>query len=139
MASSSVGRGAARAPPSPDRLAVFYKLVDKIVIAAMLCRYARAVELAATAATHAEALFADDSLVVARLRLDGSLNLGSIACDASGAERETFARQASRGRCSFLRLPSSCDGSSPTRCCLATSGRRSWSTGLTSRLQLVSK
>ena len=51
MASSSVGRGAARAPPPPDRLAVFYKLVDKKVIAAVLCRYARAVELGAVAAT----------------------------------------------------------------------------------------
>ena len=93
MASSSVQRGATFAPPPPDRLAVFYKLVDKSVIAAVLCRYARAVELGATALTHAEALFADDSLVVARLRMDGSMNLGNIACDASGAEFEAYARQ----------------------------------------------
>ena len=94
MASSSVGRGTAGAPPRPDRLAVFYKLVDKKVIAVVLCRFARAVELAAEAATHAEALFPpDDSLVVARLRMDGSMNLGGIASRASGAESEAFARQ----------------------------------------------
>ena len=96
MASSSVGRGAAGGapPPPPDRLAVFYKLVDKKVIASVLCRHARAVELAAAAATHAEALFQqDDSFVVARLRMDGSESLNSIACNASGAEREAFTRQ----------------------------------------------
>ena len=93
MASPSVGRDAARAPPSPDRLAVFYKLVDKKVIAAVLCRYAHAVELAAEAATQAEALFTDDSLVVARLRMDGSESLSSLACNASGAECEAYAHQ----------------------------------------------
>ena len=93
MASSSAGRGAARAPPPPDRLAVLYKLVDKKAIAGVLCRHARAVELAAEAATHAEALFADDSLVVAKLRMDGSMCLANIACEARGAEIETFARQ----------------------------------------------
>ena len=93
MASSSVGRGAESAPPPPARLAVFYKLVDKKAIAGLLCRYARAVELAATAATQAEALFPDDSLVVARLRMDGSSNLSNIACNASGAEFEAYARQ----------------------------------------------
>ena len=41
-------RRGTRAPPPPDRLAVFYKLVDKKVIADVLCRHARAVELAAT-------------------------------------------------------------------------------------------
>ena len=93
MASSSVGRGAERAPPPPDRLAVFYKLVEKKVIAGVLCRFARAAELAAEAATHAEALFADDSLVVARLRTDGSIELSNVASKASGAEREAYARQ----------------------------------------------
>ena len=93
MASSpAVESGAAGSPPA-DRLAVFYKLVDKKVIAGVLSRHARAVELAATAATHAEALFPDDSLVVARLRMDGSENLNSIAVRASDAEREAFGRQ----------------------------------------------
>ena len=92
MASSSVGRGAVRAPPPPDRLAVFYKLVDKKVIAGVLCRHARVVELAAEAATQAEALFGDNSLVVAKLRTDGNISLSNIGCHASGAEREAFAR-----------------------------------------------
>ena len=135
MASSSVGRGAASAPPPPDRLAVFYKLVDKKVVADVLCRDARAVELAAEAAAQAEALFPNDSLVVARLRMHGSESLSNIASQANGAEKSAFLRQ-SRGRCSFLQLPSSCAGSSPTRCCLAPSGRRSWTTMLTSRLQV---
>ena len=91
MASSSVGRCAA---PPPDRLDVFYKLVDKKVIAGVLCRYARAVDLAATAATQAEALFIDDSLVVARLRMGGSIELTSLACDVSGADGRAFVRQA---------------------------------------------
>ena len=93
MASSPVERGAARAPPPPDRLSILYKLVDKKVIAGALCRHARVVELAATAATQAEALFADDSLVVARLRMDGSMSLTGVACHASGAESEAFMRQ----------------------------------------------
>ena len=94
MASSSAGRGTAGgAPPPPDRLAVFYKLVDKKMIAGVLSRHARIVELAATAASQAEALFTHDSLVVARLRMEGSESLNSIACDASGAEQVAFARQ----------------------------------------------
>ena len=63
------------------------------MIACVLCRHARAADLAATAATQAEALFPDDSLVVARLRMDGSESLSSFAVQASGAEREAFARQ----------------------------------------------
>lgn len=93
MVSSSVGRGATRGPPPPDRLAVLDKLVDKVTTASVLCRYARAVELAATAATHAEALFPDDSLVVAHLRMTGSNNLNGLALSASGAEQEAFARK----------------------------------------------
>ena len=94
MASSSAGRGAARASPPTDRLAGLYKLVDKRVIASALCRHARAVEMGATALTHAETLFPDDSLVVARLRMGESINLTSLACDVSGAESEAFLRQA---------------------------------------------
>ena len=50
MASSSSQRGAGRAPLPPDRLAAFYKLVDKKAIAGELCRHARAAELSASAA-----------------------------------------------------------------------------------------
>ena len=64
---SSLQRAATRAMPPPDQLASFYKLVDKHVIAAALCRHARAAELSARAAVQGEALFGgDDSLVVAR-------------------------------------------------------------------------
>ena len=93
MASSSVGRGDTNALSPPDRLAVFYKLVAKKVIASVLSRHARAVELSAEAATQAEALFADDSLVVASLRMDGNQSLNSIAIRAIGAEGETYAHQ----------------------------------------------
>ena len=73
MASSSSQRGAAWAPPLPDRLASFFKLVDKQVIAGVLCRHARAAELSASAAVQAEALFGGyNSLVVAHLRMDES-------------------------------------------------------------------
>ena len=95
MASSSQ-RGAAtsRATPPPDQLAAFYKLVDKQLIAGVLCRHARVAELSASAAVQAEALFGgDDSLVVASLRLDESESLSSLALRASGAERETFTRR----------------------------------------------
>ena len=86
MASSSDGHGAASAPPPPDRLAVFYKLVDEKVIASVLCRYARAEELAAEAAMQAEALFTDNSLVVAKLRMDSSKNLTNIVGLAGGGQ-----------------------------------------------------
>ena len=93
MASSFVGRGAARASHPPDRLAVFYKLVDKQVIAGVLCRYARDAELSASAAVLAEALFGENSLVVAQLRVGESDALTSLACRASGAERDTLFRR----------------------------------------------
>ena len=95
MASSSSQRGAAcRAQPTPDQLACFYKLVDKQVIAGALCRYARNAELSASAAVQAEALFGDDSLVVASVRMCESVSLVSLALKASGAEREALVRQA---------------------------------------------
>ena len=86
--------GATRAPPLPDQLAAFYKLVDKKVIAAALCRYARHAELSASAAVQAEALFgADNSLVVADLRMNESAALTTLAAEASGAEQEAFIRR----------------------------------------------
>ena len=81
-----------RAPPPPDQLATFYKLVEKHVTAAMLCRHARNAELSAQAATHAEALFGGDSPVVAKLRMSESLSLASLAKRTSGAEQVAFCR-----------------------------------------------
>ena len=80
--------------PPPDQLAAFYKLVDKRAIASALCRHARNAELSASAAVQAEALFGENSLVVASLRMGGSDSLTCWAAEASGAERETLVRQA---------------------------------------------
>ena len=95
LASSSSQRSAAgRAQPPPDQLSAFYKLVDKTVIAGTLCRHARVVELSASAAVQAEALFGgDDSLVVANLRMCESQALTSLAIRASGAERAALFRR----------------------------------------------
>ena len=78
MASSSSQRDTTRAPPPPDQLASFYSLVDKVVNAGVLCRHARAAELCAKAAEKGEALFGDDSLVVAELRMGESKALASL-------------------------------------------------------------
>ena len=93
MASSSSQRGAPRAPPPPDQLTSFYKLVDKKVIAGVLCREARDVELSAQAAVQAEALFGDDSLVVANLRMCESEALNGLSLDVRGAEQVAFLRR----------------------------------------------
>ena len=94
MASSSVERGATRAPPPPDELASLYKLVDKQVIAAAFCRHARDAELSTNAAVQAAALFGDnDSLVVANLRMSKSRALTTLATVASGAERKAYLRR----------------------------------------------
>ena len=94
MASSSSRHVAAtRAPPPPDQLAAFYTLVDKKLIAGVLCRYARDAELSLSAAVEAEALFGgDDSLVVAHLRLCESQSLSNLASKASGAEDTLLCR-----------------------------------------------
>ena len=93
MASSSSQRGAARAPPPPGQLAAFYKLVDKRVIACALTRVARSAELSAQVAVQAEALFGDDSLVVAQLRYRESEALAGLSMAASGAEKAALQRQ----------------------------------------------
>ena len=94
MASSSVERGATRAPPPADKLPSLYKLVDKQVIAAAFGRHARDAELSASAAVEAEALFGgDDSLVVANLRMSESRALINLASVASGADQDAFARR----------------------------------------------
>ena len=91
MASSALHRVAARrAPPSPDQLAVFYGLVDKRAMAGQLCRHARNAELSAHAVTQAEALFGDDSLVVAHLRMCECESLANLSSKASGAESEAL-------------------------------------------------
>ena len=94
MASSSAQRDpATRAPPPAEQLATFYKLVEKHVTAAMLCRHARDVELSAQAATHAEALFGEDSLVVASLRMSETRAVLSLALEASDAETKSLYRR----------------------------------------------
>ena len=95
MASSSSQRGAAtRAPPPHDQLAAFYKLVGTKVIAGLLNRDARNVELSAQADVQAEALFgADDSLVVASLRYGESESLVGLSLAASSAEKEPLLRR----------------------------------------------
>ena len=92
MASSSLQRDA-RATPPPDQLASLHKLVDKLAIAAALCRHARDAELSASAAAQAEAHFGDDSLVVAGLPANECRALANLAVEASGAEQEVFCRQ----------------------------------------------
>ena len=93
MASSSVEHGAARTPPPPDQLASFYKLVAKRTIASVLCRHARNAELSANAAVQAEALFGDNSLVVAHLRMGESQALAILAQEANGAQQKTLFRR----------------------------------------------
>ena len=93
MASSSSQRGAARTPPPPDQLAAFYKLVDKRTIAGVLARVSRNAELSAQAAVQAEALFGDDSLVVADLRYWESESLVGLFMAASGAGQAALRRR----------------------------------------------
>ena len=92
MSSFSSQQGAREAPP-PDQLAALYSLTDKVVSTGALCRHARNVELSARAALKAEALFTDDSLVVARLRMIESKSLVNLAIAASPADREALIRR----------------------------------------------
>lgn len=85
-----------RPPPSPPlQLAACYKLVDKCVHAAQLSRHALHAELSARAAVDAEALFGDDSLVVADLRSSESAALGTLAVTsaASAADGQALCRR----------------------------------------------
>ena len=93
MASSSSQRGAARAQPPPDQLAAFYKLVDKQVIAGVLGRHARYVELSVSAAVQAEAFFWEDSLVVAHLQMHESEALSHLAQETIGIDQEALLRR----------------------------------------------
>ena len=94
MASASLHRGVARGTFPPDQLASFYKLLDKQVRAAALCRYARTAELSLQASQTAVDLFGDDSLVVADLRYGQIGALTSLAKDASVGETVALYRQA---------------------------------------------
>ena len=60
------------------------------MIAGQLCRNARNAELSAQAAVHAEALFGDDSLVVAYLRYSESVSFDGLSMVASGAEKNSL-------------------------------------------------
>ena len=93
MASSSVERGAARAPLPANQLAAFYKLVDKQVTAAVLCRHARDADLSSQASSQAESLYGDDSLVVASLWMNECAALTNLAYEAGGAEKEALLRR----------------------------------------------
>ena len=90
MASSSSQCNATRAPPLPDQLASFRSLLDKVVNAGVLCRHARAAELSSKAAEKGEALFGDNSLVVAHLRMGESMALASLAMTMRGAEKDAL-------------------------------------------------
>ena len=92
MSSSSVSRNLPRATPPPDQITSFYKLVDKHIIAARLCRHARNAELFSQASQVAEALFGDDSLVVANLRCSERSSLCNLVGTANGAEQATLLR-----------------------------------------------
>ena len=89
MASSTSQLGVARGQPPPDQLAALYVLVDKMAMAGQLGRHARSMELSARASTQAEALFGDDSLVLAQLRFCECESLTSLALKASGVEQQT--------------------------------------------------
>ena len=91
MASSSQ-RDVNRAPPPPDQLASFRSLCDKVVNAGVLGRFARAAELAAKAAEKGQALFGDNSLVVASLRMGESMSLASMAINAH-ADKDALRRR----------------------------------------------
>ena len=74
-------------PPSPpEEVTAFYALVEKQVTASVLCRHTRAAELCDRAATHAERLLGENSLVVAHLRV---LEAGSLRSMASASTSST--------------------------------------------------
>ena len=81
---------AAREPPAPDQLAALNKLLEKLVTAGMLGRHARLLELAGRAAAVAEALYTEDSLIVASLRATEANALWNMSC-ATGSKAEEAA------------------------------------------------
>ena len=93
MAAPASQHNATRAQPPPDQLASFYSVIDKFLSAAALNRHARAVELSAKAADEGEALFGDDSLVVAHLRMRECMALAKLAWIARGTEEVALIRR----------------------------------------------
>ena len=84
-----------RAPPAPEQLASFNRLLDKVVTAGLLCRYARHVELAGRAGAQAEALYTEDSLLVGCLRGYEARALWNLSCEAgSKMEEDALKRRA---------------------------------------------
>lgn len=92
MAALSSQQAAREQQPS-DQLASLYSLVHKVVRAGALDRHSRSAELSGRAALEAEALFGDESLVVAELRMNESEALNNLAATASGAERDALVRR----------------------------------------------
>ena len=74
------------------------------MIAGVLCREARNVELSAQVAVQAEALFGDDSLIVADLRCNESDALTGLSLAASGAEKEALLRRSWAALVSLITL-----------------------------------
>ena len=73
-------------------------------MAGVLCREARDAELSAQAAVQAEALFGDNSLVVADLRYFESNSLASLAYAASGAEEAALLSRSCAVLVSLIKL-----------------------------------
>ena len=88
---SSLGEVPPSPPPSPDaaraadQLTSLHGLLDKVITAGTLCRHARHQELAGRAATLAEALYTEDSLVVASVRMYEASALWNMSCAANEA------------------------------------------------------
>ena len=91
MASSV--HGDANFEGSPQ-FAAFRALVIKVIDASVLGRHARDAELSSQAATQAEALFPEHSLVVAHLRNGESAALKSLTPKASREEKDALLRRA---------------------------------------------
>ena len=69
-----------------------------------MCRDARDAELSAGASAQAQALFGDDSLIVANLRASEIRTLTNLAYAARGAEKEVLLRQSSAVLMSLVNL-----------------------------------
>ena len=90
MASSSE-RGAARR----EEVAAFNALVEKQTIASLLNRHARCAELSDRAASHAENLWGENSLMVAELGVGEVIALRSVAiASTSSSEQDALWRRA---------------------------------------------
>ena len=80
-------------PPPPEEVTAFFTLVERVVAAGVLGRHARCAELADRAATHAERLWGDNSLVVADLRLLEAGSLRELAFSSTSSSEEVALMQ----------------------------------------------